>query len=68
MIDAYVAPVEQLKAVATEFLDMRRVGGHPAAASLMTAIPWSRRSHVFAGHCLSSTNRIAPLSISAPRG
>ncbi len=35
MVDAYVAPVEQLRAVAQEFLDMRRAGAshHPDPAS-----------------------------------
>ena len=51
MVDAYVAPVEQLRAVAQEFLEMRKGGaGSPGSGEFMTAIPWSRRSHVFAGH------------------
>ena len=32
MIDAYVAPVEQLRAVATEFLDMRKARNSRSAA------------------------------------
>lgn len=70
MVDAYVAPVEQLKAVAQEFLEMRRGGaGSPGGCeshdgdSMEPAQPRVRRPHA-----LTPTNRIAPLSMSAPRG
>jgi DNA-binding PadR family transcriptional regulator len=70
MVDAYVAPVEQLKAVAQEFLEMRRGGaGSPGSGephdgdSTEPAQPRVRRPHA-----LTPTNRIAPLSMSAPRG
>ena len=70
MVDAYVAPVEQLKAVAQEFLEMRKGGaGSPGSGasddgdSMEPAQPRVRRPHA-----LTPASPIAPLSMSAPRG
>ena len=42
MIDAYVAPIEQMRAVAKEFLDMRRaMQGHYAAHQTAAAVEHS---------------------------
>jgi DNA-binding PadR family transcriptional regulator len=63
MIDAYVAPVEQLCAVAQEFLAMRKGGAGRPAADLASA-PDAGSSH--SGSPFPTAN--APLSIPARRG
>jgi DNA-binding PadR family transcriptional regulator len=60
MVDAYVAPVEQLRAVAQEFLTLRK-GGVDAGSG---PTPGARRDAPVA----ESPNPVAPLSISALRG
>ena len=62
MIDAYVAPVEQLRAVATEFLDMRKAR---ESRSAMEAAQRRRDALLPLGPGLED---FAPLSIPAPRG
>lgn len=62
MIDAYVAPVEQLRAVATEFLDMRKAR---ESRSAMEAAKRRRDALLPLGPVLED---VAPLSIPAPRG
>lgn len=62
MIDAYVAPVEQLRAVATEFLDMRKAR---ESRSAMEAAQRRRDALLPLGPGLED---VAPLSIPAPRG
>ena len=71
MVDAYVAPVEQLRSVAQEFLAMRKGGGSsrppigesPEGDSTEPGRPSVRRPDAFTG-----ANSVAPLSMSAPRG
>ena len=62
MIDAYVAPVEQLRSVATEFLDMRKA---PESRSSAEAAEQRRRALLAA---TPGVEGVAPLSIPAPRG
>lgn len=61
MIDAYVAPVERLRAVAQEFLDMRKVGEVRDVADHEPQHRPSLRS-------LSAPNSASHLSIPAQRG
>jgi DNA-binding PadR family transcriptional regulator len=63
MIDAYVAPVEQLRAVAQEFLAMRKRGSSRPGPERASA-PGGESSPT--GSPLTAAS--APLSISAPRG
>jgi DNA-binding PadR family transcriptional regulator len=58
MIDAYVAPVEQLRTVATEFLDMRRARNSRSSSE---AAEQPRR-------VAPTADTTAPLSIPAQRG
>jgi DNA-binding PadR family transcriptional regulator len=58
MIDAYVAPVEQLRTVATEFLDMRRARNSRSSSE---AAEQRRRA-------TPSADSTAPVSIPAQRG
>jgi DNA-binding PadR family transcriptional regulator len=62
MIDAYVAPVEQLRTVATEFLDMRRACESRASSEAAEHLrhPATPRDSGLSG--------VAPLPISARRG
>jgi len=61
MIDAYVAPVERLRAVAQEFLDMRKVGeGRDVTAH--------DPEHQLSSPSLSAPNSASRLSIPAHRG
>jgi len=62
MIDAYVAPMEQLRTVATEFLDMRRACESRASSEAAEHLrhPATPRDSGLSG--------VAPLPISARRG
>jgi hypothetical protein len=62
MIDAYVAPVEQLRAVATEFLDMRK------ARESRSAMEAAKRRRDALLPLEPGLEDVAPLSIPAPRG
>ena len=62
MIDAYVAPVEQLRTVATEFLDMRKA--RESRSALEAA---EQRRQATTGHS-GADDGAAPLSIPAQRG
>ena len=61
MIDAYVAPVEQLRDVAQEFLDMRRRRSGRSSAEPATQVRRGAPTSTVPG-------AVAPLSISARRG
>jgi DNA-binding PadR family transcriptional regulator len=58
MIDAYAAPVEQLRTVATEFLDMRKARNSRSSSE---AVEQQRRA-------APATDATAPLSIPARSG
>jgi len=62
MIDAYVAPVEQLRMVATEFLDMRK------ACESRSVVLASQQRRATAPVLSPAKDGVPPLSISAQRG
>lgn len=73
MVDAYVVPVEQLKSVAQEFLEMRKGGGGssgpPGGVESDDADATEHaQSRVRRPNALHHRNGVTPVSMFAPRG